>query len=207
MFRLHVATIRRTLIQAAAVAGIVALTVLAMRLFAPGQTHAQAAQQGEVRATAFVLVGADGTVLARLAPGSAGNAVLTLMDSTGKPRAYMAGGGFAGMPGGGQMGVLDNDGKPRAQLFYVPNVDSGGVGVPSTKGGGANIIYNPQNDSLGLYIFDPANKFRAALGVRAGNDLDGSYGLLVRDADGNTLAADPPLTPAPSLPTALITVP
>jgi hypothetical protein len=46
----------------------VGMTLFAVRFVAPGQVHAQPEQQGEIRATAFTLVGQDGTVIGRFGP-------------------------------------------------------------------------------------------------------------------------------------------
>jgi len=55
---------------------------------------AQSSQAQVVRASAFELVGADGTVLARLAPNSSmANGNLTLYDAAGMERLVLAGGG------------------------------------------------------------------------------------------------------------------
>jgi hypothetical protein len=95
-------TLRRLLLHGVAVAGIVTLTVLAPRLVGPGQAAAQPAQQNELRATAFVLVGGDGTVLARLGPAPDGSGRLTLYDAAGTRRLALAGAGV--------LAIFDQDG-------------------------------------------------------------------------------------------------
>jgi hypothetical protein len=102
MSQLRFITLRRTLLQGTAIAGMVTMTVLAMRLVGPPQASAQQAQQGEVRATAFALVGGDGTVLARLEPAPDGSGRLTLFDKAGTRRLALAGGGV--------LAVFDQDG-------------------------------------------------------------------------------------------------
>src|SRR5690348_2610501 len=110
MPRPGLATLRLGLLKVGMVAGIVMLTVLAMRLFGPVQAAAQPAQQGDIRATSFTLVGPDGTILAKLAPGASnGNGNLTLFDTTGGPRASIT--------GAGNVQVFDSNGKRRSGLF------------------------------------------------------------------------------------------
>jgi hypothetical protein len=111
------------LLQAAAVLGIVALsvvtTLLVQHLVATPPATAQPTQFAEVRATRFVLVAADGTVLANLEPGGDGNGRLQLFDKTGTLRV--------GLAGGGALNIADTDGvTPRFRAGYVPYVDSAG---------------------------------------------------------------------------------
>ena len=67
--------------------------VLAFSLVAPSATAAQSDQVQEVRASAFTLVGADGTVLASLAPSGTGAGFLRLFDADGKRRLLISGTG------------------------------------------------------------------------------------------------------------------
>jgi len=77
--------------------------VLAFSLVAAPQATAQSSQAQEVRASAFTLVGPDGTVLARLQPSTpAGNGILSLFDAAGTRRLHMNGNGF--------VAVFDQDG-------------------------------------------------------------------------------------------------
>jgi hypothetical protein len=200
-------------LQASAVVGIVVVTVLAMRLFGPRQTVAQSAQQGDVRATAFTLVGADGTVLAKLAPGTQGNGNLTVFDSTGRPRA--------GLQGNGVVAILDTDGKPRTLLNYNadgPGAGSGGVvALDATGKPRAVLTYNQNSEVGGTLAFDSTGTARAGVGynaavgtpfvslfgesgpgsgacpARATRHLrtDASYGFDVCDADGNVIYTAP----------------
>lgn len=89
--------VRRYVHQRISVLGIVALSVLAMSLvqhvMSPPRVTAQSSQPQEVRASAFVLVGPDGTVVGRLAPGANGGGRLTLFDRTGAQRAAVAAAG------------------------------------------------------------------------------------------------------------------
>lgn len=59
---------------------------LAFNLMAAPQAAAQSSQAQEVSASAFVLVGADGTTLARLGPGDNGGGNLSLFDPAGTRR-------------------------------------------------------------------------------------------------------------------------
>ena len=68
--------------------------VLAFSLVVPSQATAQSNQLQEVRASAFTLVGADGTVLATLAPGNNATGNLSLHDSTGTRRLSITGRGL-----------------------------------------------------------------------------------------------------------------
>jgi preprotein translocase subunit Sec61beta len=181
-FQRTFATVRRGLVRVATVAAIVALTVLAIRLFGPSPTQAQPAQQDEVRASSFVLVGPDGTVLGRLAPGPTGNGLLTLFDSAGRRRILM---GAAGI-----VSIFDTDDKARVQLAFNPDPAAGGL-----------LLFNDENQAVrlslasnsvtgagGLGIRDANNKPRIALGTFDGAD----FGLIVRDAEGNIIGTAMP---------------
>ena len=76
---------------------------LAFSLVAAPQAPAQSSQQQEVRASAFTLVGPDGTVLAQLAHNpTSGTGRLSLRDAAGTERV--------GLTGGGTLQVFDEDG-------------------------------------------------------------------------------------------------
>lgn len=89
--------IRRPLRQAISFLGttaLAALTVLwAQHVMTPARATAQSGQPQEVRASAFVLVGPDGTVIARLGPSTNGGGRLTIFDKTGAQRAAVAAAG------------------------------------------------------------------------------------------------------------------
>lgn len=89
--------LRRHLKRVTSFLGTVALSALVVlsvqHLLAPPRASAQAGQAQEVRASAFVLVAADGTVVGRLAPSANGGGRLTLYDNTGAQRAAVAGAG------------------------------------------------------------------------------------------------------------------
>jgi hypothetical protein len=170
MFRLNVGTARRVLARFITVAAIVALTVLTMRLVGPAVTVAQPAEHDEVRARAFVLVGADGTMLGRLAPGGAGNGNLTLYDTAGRQRIWMA--------GAGNVVIFDSDGKVQGSF-------SGGLGAGLYLFDGnsnARVVlgFNPATNAGGLGIYDANTKPRIRMG-----SFDGEvFGLGVLDAEG-----------------------
>ena len=68
--------------------------VLAFTLVAPSSATAQSSQAQEVRASAFTLVGADGTVIARLVSNQLGGGVLQLAFSDGATSATYGGVGI-----------------------------------------------------------------------------------------------------------------
>jgi len=76
--------------------------VVAFSFVAPQSATAQSSQAQEVRASAFVLVGADGMTLARLVPGNSGGGNLELYDATGTQRLAVT--------GRGAMAAYDQDG-------------------------------------------------------------------------------------------------
>ena len=96
---------RRTILLAGVLPFVSAFLggALAFSLAAAPQATAQSSQAQEVRASAFTLVGADGTILASLAPSTDNrNGELALYDAAGTRRLIMS--------GSGQMRVLDQDG-------------------------------------------------------------------------------------------------
>ena len=109
--------------QATSIPGTVALSVSAtlfvQQVVAPPQATAQPTQFEEVRATRFVLVGQDGTMLARLDPGGDGNGRLQLFDARGPLRVVLG--------GQGSLLALAPDGATiRFRSGYVPYVDASG---------------------------------------------------------------------------------
>ena len=99
---------------------------LAFTLVAAPQATAQSSQQQEVRASAFTLVGPDGTVLAQLAHNpTSGTGRLSLRDAAGPERVTLAGGGI--------LNVWDQDGTVvfRAGRSYDAGPTSG---LPPTNG-------------------------------------------------------------------------
>lgn len=100
---------------------------LAFSLVAAPQATAQSSEPQEVRASAFTLVRADGTVLAQLAPGpGAGAGRLALSDAAGTERVTLVGSGI--------LNVWDQDGTTvvfRAGRSYTVGAVSG---LPPTNG-------------------------------------------------------------------------
>ncbi len=101
---------------------------LAFSLVAAPQATAQSSQLQEVRASAFTLVGPDGTVLAQLAPPPGGTAGrLSLRDAAGTERVTLAGAGI--------LNVYDQDGTAvvfRAGRSYNPV--GAATGLPPING-------------------------------------------------------------------------
>lgn len=109
---------RRTILLAGVLPFVSAFLggVLAFSLVAAPQAAAQSSQAQEVRASAFTLVGPDGTVLADLRPGPFGGQ-LQLYDATGTRRLNMNASGI--------LNVIDQDGITpvfRAGRQYAPGV-------------------------------------------------------------------------------------
>jgi hypothetical protein len=133
--------IPRCLRRCASVLSIVALsvetTLAVQHLLLPSPANAQADQFQEIRATRFVLVAADGTVLAKLEPGGDGNGRLQLFDKAGTLRV--------GLAGGGALNINDTDGvTQRFRAGYVPYVDSANRppinGVWLDAGGSVSVV-------------------------------------------------------------------
>ncbi len=101
---------------------------LAFSLVAAPQATAQSSQLQEVRASAFTLVGPDGTVLAQLARHpTSGNGRLSVRDAAGTERVTLAGGGI--------LNVWDQDGTTvvfRAGRSYNPV--GAATGLPPVNG-------------------------------------------------------------------------
>ena len=93
----HSVDIRRPLRQALSFLGTAMLAALVVLLaqhgMRPARASAQSDQPQEVRASAFVLVGPEGGVLARLQAGGNGNGQLLLYDAAGTRRVALLGAG------------------------------------------------------------------------------------------------------------------
>jgi hypothetical protein len=124
----NLASIAQPVRRAASPAVIVGLSVVstlfAQHYLAPEPLKAQSESQ-VVRASGFELVGADGTVLARLAPGPSGNGQFRLFDTSGKVRV--------GLAGDGRFTVYDADGVTR-RLYAGYALSAGTVGSPPING-------------------------------------------------------------------------
>jgi hypothetical protein len=120
---------RRTILVAVVLPFVSAFlgAALAFSLVAAPQATAGSSQPQEVRASAFTLVGADGTVLAELAPSPFGGVGrLSLQDAAGTRRVTLLGTGI--------LSVYDQDGNTvvfRAGRSYEAG---GGSGLPPTNG-------------------------------------------------------------------------
>jgi hypothetical protein len=87
--------------------------ILALSLMVPSLATAQSNQAQEVRAAAFVLVGQNGADVARLEPGTDGNARLLLNAADGTRSVRLN--------GAGGLTVYDTDGATvRFQAGFVP---------------------------------------------------------------------------------------
>ena len=118
---------RRTILLASVLPFVSAFLggALALSLVAAPQATAQSSQLQEVRASAFTLVGPDGTVLARLAPGPSGGGRLAVSDAAGTDRVTLT---------AGILNVWDQDGTTvvfRAGRSYDVGAASG---LPPTNG-------------------------------------------------------------------------
>ena len=118
----------RTVILCGATSFIMAFLggLLALSLGAPSAATAQSTQLQEVRASAFTLVGPDGTVLAQLATGTGLNGRLSLRDGAGTERVALVGSGV--------LNVYDQEGTTvvfRAGRSYTAGANTG---LPPTNG-------------------------------------------------------------------------
>jgi hypothetical protein len=115
---------------------------LALSLVAAPQATAQSSEPQEVRASAFTLVRADGTVLAQLAPTPNGVARLLLRDGAGTERVTLVGSGI--------LNVWDQDGTTvvfRAGRSYTVGGASGlppANGVELGPGGSIRMLESPR---------------------------------------------------------------
>ncbi len=154
------ARIRRYQMRGAWAAGIVLLsvsvTVLMTRVLSPQQAVAQPGQPAEVRASAFVLVGQDGSVLARLAPsGDTGNGQLTLFDTAGKTRLFLHSSALA---------VLDRDGTTvRTAIGLDRQGDGAGAFVNDSQGKMRVAIGTPDGGFYGVAVQDASGQPVATL--------------------------------------------
>ena len=117
---------RRTILLSGVCSFIMAFLggILAFSLVAPAPATAQSSQLQEVRASAFVLVGADGnTVIGRWAPGPSGGGNLTLNSVGGTRRLGV---------GGGQIETFSSDGT--ALTFKAGQTDETYTGAVPVNG-------------------------------------------------------------------------
>jgi hypothetical protein len=119
---------RRAILLCGATSFIMAFLggLLAVSLVAAPHATAQSSQPQEVRASAFTLVGADGTVIAQLAPTESGLGRLMLRDAAGTQRVTLVANGI--------LNIWDPDGTTvvfRAGRSYTVG---GNSGLPPTNG-------------------------------------------------------------------------
>ena len=155
-------------------------------MLAPGAATAQSIQSGEVRASSFVLVGSDGTVIGRLGPGSSGNGNLTLFDASG--RLHIA------VSGSGDLLAYGTGGTALAQLYASADTDSSGFILRDPNGKiRVDAGQNPEADAAAVRVHDQAGQLRTGIGSLADDTgaSSGAYGLRVRDADGNIVTTVP----------------
>jgi hypothetical protein len=122
------AAMRRTILLASVLPFVSAFLggALAFSLVAAPQATAQSSQLQEVRASAFTLVGEDGTVLAQLAPAPNGRAGRLSLRTEGTERVTLVGTGI--------LNVYDQDGTTvvfRAGRSYTVGATTG---LPPTNG-------------------------------------------------------------------------
>jgi hypothetical protein len=143
--RLEAADMWRTILLASVLPFVSAFLggALAFSLVAAPQATAQPSQLQEVRASAFTLVGPDGTVLAQLAPATAGPGRLVLRDAAGTQRLILSGAGV--------LNAYDQDGTTvvfRAGRTYNPVGAATGLppvnGVELGPGGFIRMLESPR---------------------------------------------------------------
>lgn len=162
----------------------VVTTILSQRVLIPPAATAQSIQAPEVRASSFVLVANDGSVIGRLGPGSAGDAVLTLDDSSGQ--LHMA------LSGAGDLLAYGSGGTALAQIYADPQTNASGLLVRDSNGR-LRVVAAQGPDSAAVRVQDVEGKPRVGIGTLAdptGASTD-DYGLRVRDPAGDILTTLP----------------
>ena len=119
------ALIQRSLLLVGVVVLSVLTTLTIERLVDPAPAAAQGGQRSVQRASAFELVADNGAVLARLAPGPAGNGNLTLFSTAGAQRTVVF--------GNGTFAAFDPDGET-LRYFSGYAVNPGLIGTPAVNG-------------------------------------------------------------------------
>jgi hypothetical protein len=159
-------------------------TLVVERLLIPPPAKAQSEQAGEVRASAFVLVGSDGTQIARLGPGSAGDGVLTLDDGSGA--LHLAASGH------GDLLAYGTGGTALVQVYADPSTNTSGVLVRDVTGK-LRVIAAQSPDSAAVRVQDLDGNPRVGIGTLAGADgaSTADYGMRVRDPGGDIVATVP----------------
>jgi hypothetical protein len=176
--------------RALSLCGVVALsvatTLLVQHLLIPAPATAQSIQTSEIRASSFVLVGSDGTVIGRLGPGSSGMGNLTLFDSSG--RLHIA------ISGSGDLLAYGTGGTALAQIYASADTNSSGMILRDPNGNiRVDAGQNPDADAASVRVHDEQGQLRSGIGSLADDSgaSSGAYGLRVRDADGNIVTTVP----------------
>ena len=166
---------RGVLLVGTAVLSAVA-TVALMPSVRPPAAGAQAIQPaGEVRASAFVLTGADGRARATLTLTD-GAVNLRFFDGDGNLRTQVGDGGVAGFTG--------------MNLSFALTAGAGGPGLTLWEGDGAKRVgLSPS----GLALFDSAGtpRLRAGETLGTGDKAADGYSVELRGVDGSLLARLP----------------
>jgi len=176
--------------RAGSILGIVSLsvisTLLIQRLLLPQPAGAQSAQASEVRASSFVLIGSDGTEIARLGPGSQGAGNLTLFDQTGQLRIAVS--------GAGDLLAYGTGGTALAQLYAKADDNSSGLILRDPDGSiRLDAGQSPDADAAAVRVHDGAGNLRVGIGTLADATGAGTadFGLRVRDSSGGILTTVP----------------
>jgi hypothetical protein len=151
----------------------VLVTLLVTRGTAPPRVAAQPGQPEEVRASAFVLVRADGVEIARLQPGGSGGGFLSLFDADGKERFALTPLGF----------LINNPDGVTSRMGMGLNPLSGAPGINlRDSAGNLRITFgiNPEGETPFLQVRDP-DGMTSRIGIAV---LDGRSWVAVRDASG-----------------------
>jgi hypothetical protein len=167
---------RRGAATAGTVVLSVAVTLLVARALVAPQVTAQSEQPGEVRASAFVLVGADGAPRASLAVRENGAVSIQFLDGAGALRSML---GEAGLV------VRDTDGQTgRLFVGLVPTgASAGSVGTYVFGSSGSLRLFSgvsPTSDPNVQVVDANGMTPRISFGITA----DGRSGLGVRDNTG-----------------------
>jgi hypothetical protein len=177
MSKLQQITVRRYLRTVVATAGTVLLSVLVtlavMRELTPPRAAAQPQQEGEVRASAFVLVRADGVEIARLQPGGSGGGFFSLFDADGKERFALTPLGF----------LINNADGVTPRMGMGLNPLSGAPGINLRDGAGNLRItfgINPDRETPFIQLRD-TDGMTGRVGMAV---LEGRSWVSVNDADG-----------------------
>jgi hypothetical protein len=176
------ATMRRFASVPAIVLLSVVTTLAVQRLLTPPMATAQSS---DVRATAFILVGSDGTQIARLGPGSAGDAVLSLDDSSGT--LHLAASGH------GDLLAYGSGGTALVQVYADPSTNNSGMLVRDGTGKLRVVAAQSADSSAAVRVQDAGGNPRVGIGTLEGSSGESTtdYGLRVRDPGGNILATVP----------------